>query len=315
MELPDWLSGENPAIQYSGSSKSKSKRKGNFIEKTLQGIVGIIREAVFSEEIAMRRGFLQGLDARVKVLALVYLLIVVNLCTQLPIMWGFYLILLAAALSSRLPVSKVVLRVWLVIPLFTGIMLLPSLFNWVRPGDPLWTIFDFKQPLHWGFLSLPATLTVTRQGLAGAVMLISRVGISVTLAVVLTLSTRWLDFLRALRSFFLPKLFIMTLEMAYRYIFVLMTAMEDMFLARKARDAGQSAVREQRRFVAAAVGGLFGKSLQMSEEVFWAMTARGYSGEIRLLDRSSLDWTDVLSLLLVVLAGLIIFAADKVLGG
>ncbi|WP_407305770.1 cobalt ECF transporter T component CbiQ [Desulfosporosinus sp. SB140] len=312
MELPGWLNETSPALCRCGCS---GRQKGHFIEKTLRDIVRIIHEAVFAEEIAMRQGFLQRLDPRVKVITLMYFLVIVNLCSQLSLLWGFYFVLLAAALFSHLPLRQVVARVWLVIPLFTGIMVLPSLFNWVRPGDPLWVIADFQHPFHFGFLSLPSTLALTKQGLRGGIMLVSRVGISVSLAVVLTLSTRWMDFLRALRSFFVPRIFIVTLEMTYRYIFVLVTAMEEMFLARKARDAGQSAPKEQRRFVGSAVGGLFGKSLQMSEEVYWAMTARGYSGEIRLLQRSRLSWQEVIILLLVVLAGLIIIVANKVLGG
>ncbi|WP_088186954.1 cobalt ECF transporter T component CbiQ [Desulfosporosinus sp. FKA] len=311
MELPNWLSEASPALCRCGCG---GRRKGNFIEKTLRDIIKIIQDAVFSEEIALRPGFLQRLDARIKVISLIYLLIIVNLCAHLSLLWGFYLVLLAIAVSSKLPLRQVVARVWLVIPLFTGIMVLPSIFNWVRPGDPLWVIADFHHSLHLGYLSFPSVLAVTRQGLWGGIMLISRVGISVSLAVVLTLSTRWMDFLRALRTFFIPKIFIMTLEMTYRYIFVLVSAMEEMFLARKARDAGQSAPKEERRFVASAVGGLFGKSLQMSEEVYWAMTARGYSGEIRLLKGSSLCWSDVLVLSLVVLAGLILIAANKVMG-
>ncbi|WP_434510479.1 cobalt ECF transporter T component CbiQ [Desulfitobacterium sp. AusDCA] len=312
MELPSWLSETNSALCRCGRG---GRRKGNFIEKTLQDIVAFLRESVFSEEIAMRQGFLQNLDSRVKVIALVFLLVVVNLSLHLSLLWAFYFILLAVAVFSHLPLRQVVARVWLIIPLFTGIMVLPSLFNWALPGQPLWVIWDFGHSVNLGPLSLPSTLAVTKQGLMGGIMLISRVGISVSLAVVLTLSTRWMDFLRSLRSFFVPKIFIVTLEMTYRYIFILITAMEEMFLARKARDAGQSPSKEQRRFVAVAAGGLLGKSQQMSEEVYWAMTARGYTGEIRILKRSRLGWQDGIILLLVILAGLIMFVADKILSG
>ncbi|KLU63692.1 nickel transport protein NikQ [Desulfosporosinus acididurans] len=312
MELPSWLSETNPALCRCGCG---GRRKGNFIEKTLRDIVGFLHEAVFSEEIAMREGFLQNLDSRVKVIMLIFLLVVVNLISHLSLLWAFYFILLAVAVFSHLPLRQVIARVWLVIPLFTGIMVLPALLNWVRPGEPFWVIWNFKHPLNIGSLSLPATLAVTKQGLWGGIMLVSRVGISVSLAVVLTLSTRWMDFLRALRFFYVPRIFVVTLEMTYRYIFVLITSMEEMFLARKARDAGQSPPKEQRRFVAAAVGGLLGKSQQMSEEIYWAMTARGYTGEIRISQNSRIGWQDAIILLLVTLAGLIMIVADKVLGG
>lgn len=312
MELPIWLNETSPSMCRCGCG---GRRKGNFIEKTLHDIVNFLREAVFSEKIAMRQGFLQHMDPRVKVMSLFYLLVVINLGSNLALLWTFYFVLLGVAFLSHLPVRQVISRVWLVIPLFTGIMVLPSIFNWVRPGESLWMIWDFGHSFSLGPITLPSTLAVTKQGIGGAILLVSRVGISVSLAVVLTLSTRWMEMLRALRSFLVPRIFIVTMEMTYRYIFVLVKAMEEIFIARKARDAGQSSLKEQRRFVATTMGGLFGKSLQMSEEVYNAMTARGYTGEIRILHQSRLGWQDILILMFVILAGLIMFAAEKVLGG
>ncbi|HVJ49689.1 cobalt ECF transporter T component CbiQ [Desulfitobacterium sp.] len=312
MELPIWLNETSPSMCRCGCG---GRRKGNFIEKTLHDIVNFLREAVLSEEIAMRQGFLQHMDPRVKVMSLFYLLVVINLGSNLALLWTFYFVLLGVAFLSHLPVRQVISRVWLVIPLFTGIMVLPSIFNWVRPGESLWMIWNFGHSFSLGPITLPSTLAVTKQGIAGAILLVSRVGISVSLAAVLTLSTRWMEMLRALHSFLVPRIFIVTMEMTYRYIFVLVKAMEEIFIARKARDAGQSSLKEQRRFVATTMGGLFGKSLQMSEEVYNAMTARGYTGEIRILHQSRLGWQDILILMFVILAGLIMFAAEKVLGG
>lgn len=312
MELPSWLTDESPAI----SPWDPGRRcKRNFIEKTLQEIVSFLRKAVYSEESARRPGVVQRLDSRVKVMSLFYLLIIVNLCSNLGLLWGFYGLLLGIAFISKIPLRQVISRVWLVIPVFTGIMVLPSLFSWVRPGDPLWVIMDLGKPLQLGPLVLPAVLAVTYQGLAGAILLVSRVGISVSLAVVLTLSTRWMDILRALRSLFIPRIFIVTLEMTYRYLFVFVQALEEIFIARKARDAGKSSWHEQRGFIAASMGGLFGKSLQMSEEVYSAMTARGYTGEIQVIHQSRMNWRDILILVLVILAGLIMVAAGKILAG
>lgn len=312
MELPSWLCEKNSAMSV---GNSRGRCKNNFIEKTLKDIVSILSDAFFSEKIALRKGFLQSLDPRVKVLSLFILLVAVNFCSNLLLLWTFYFILLALAVSSNLPLRQMLSRVWLVIPLFTGIMVFPSLFNWVRPGDSLWVLVNFEHPLQIGPLVLPEYLAVTKQGLAGAGLLISRVGISVSLALVLTLSTRWMAILRALRSFYVPRIFISTLEMTYRYIFVLVRAIEEIFIARKSRDAGQSATKEQRRFVAAAMGGLFGKSLQMSEEVYSAMLARGYTGEMRVLHQNRMAWQDMFVVMLVLIIGMMMIVANKVLGG
>lgn len=310
MELPNWLNETSPAIGRSGKG---GLRKSSFIEKTLSDIVGFLYSAVFSDSIAMRKGFLQSLDPRVKVLMAFYLLIVVNLCSNLALLWSFYGGMIAVSYLSKLPLRQVLSRVWLVIPVFTGIMIFPSFFSWVREGEPLWVIWNLKEPIHFGLLTLPSVLAVTKQGIAGGFLLISRVGISISLAVILTLSTRWSDILRALRFFFVPRIFVAALEMTYRYIYVLIQAMEEIFIARKARDAGQSSSKEHRQFIAAAMGGLFGKSLQMSEEVYNAMIARGYKGEVRVIDQGRIAWQDIFIMLLVLLAGLIMIAANKVL--
>ena len=172
MDLPLWLQKNSPV------SPSPSKLKqSNFIQKNLKGIIDFVRESVFSEEIALRSGFLQAIDPRVKLVAIFSLLITVNLLRHLPLLWGVYLVILILATLSKVPARFLIQRVWFVVPLFTGIMVIPSLFNWVRPGDPLWIIWSFSAPLHVGPLHFPSELIITYQGFWGALLLISRVGI------------------------------------------------------------------------------------------------------------------------------------------
>lgn len=311
MDLPLWLQEDN----LLPPSSTRKARRSNFIQKTLQDIIRFVRESVFSEEIALSPGLLQALDPRIKLTTTFAILITVNLLRHLPLLWGIYLIILILSTLSKVPLKFMLKRVWLVIPLFTGIMVIPSLFNWVRPGDPLWIIWNFSTPHHIGPLHFSPELAITRQGFWGAILLVSRVGISVTLAVLLTLTTRWNNLMRSLRTFFVPKIFIVTLEMTYRYIFVFITLLEDMFLARKARDANNSSGAEQRRFIGSSIAHLFGKSLQMSEEVYTSMIARGYTGEIHTLQPFKLCWQDLFSLVISLMACLTLYAADKVLGG
>lgn len=312
MDLPLWLL-ENSSGLSETSPKSKPRRKRGFIQKTLSDIVQVLRDSVFSEELAISPGFLQSLDPRIKILALMSLLLALNLISHLGLIWGSYLILLALAAGSGIHLGSLMKKVWLVVPLFSGIMVLPSVFNWVRPGEPLFTLFSLNQPWSIGFLHLPATLAITKQGVNGAVLLVSRVGISVTLTLIMTLTTRWTDLLKALRFFFVPRIFVTTLEMTYRYIFVLITILEEMFLARKARDAGRSPTSEQWRFVASAMASLFARSLQMSEEVYAAMTARGYSGEVYSMHRFRMRLHDWFFALFVILCSFILYVADKIL--
>ena len=313
MNLPTWLQESNVGMCPCGCIGKRSKK--NFLEKTLHDFSRVVRETIFSETIARSQGLLQTLNPRTKLIAFSFLLLTVSLVHNLSLLLLAYSGIALLALLSKVPMTLFLKRVWLVVPLFTGIMLIPALFNWVRPGIPLVILWDFGHPLNLGPVHLPATLAITKQGLQSFVLMILRVGVSVSLALVLTLTTRWTELLKGLRILLVPKLFVATLEMTYRYIFVLLSIVEDMFLARKSRMVGTTDLKENRRFIASSMGTLFGKSLAMSEEVYASMLARGYSGEIRTMNRLKFSIWDWSAILMSILLSLLLFVASKVIGG
>lgn len=311
-QVPSWLLTGQPAMCSCGCA-GKRKKTG-FVEKTIQDVAGVIKEEYFSETLAMQKGFLQGLDPRVKVVTLLGLIGVAGLARHMETLAAMYVGILILAYLSKLQFVFFVKRVWLVVPLFTGMMVLPALFNFVRPGDPVWTLIRFGQDIQLGPWVMPGNLSITRQGLYGAGLLIARVGVSVSLALLLTATTRWQDLLKALRVFLIPKIFVMTLEMTHRYIFLLLQVTGEMFLARKSRTVGPSKIKETRGFVAGAMGTLLGKSYSMSEEVYLAMVARGYQGEARSINHFRMRLADALWLGLSVMLAIALVKGDYYLG-
>jgi cobalt/nickel transport system permease protein len=184
----------------------------------------------------------------------------------------------------------------------------------VRPGTPLLVLAHWSHPLQLGSWTLPQQLTITREGLTSAVLLLLRVGASVSLAVLLTLTTPWNVLLKALGVFRIPSLFITILEMTYRYIFLLLQTSSEMFMARRSRLVGPASSREQRWFVTAAMGTLWGKTHVTSEEVHSAMVARGYTGVPRSLQRFQMRPSDWLWAVFVALVALVFLGGDRVLG-
>jgi len=274
---PGWMLTSSGAVLPSGLAGRG--RRESVIQRTLQGLSRLLQESIFSERVAARLGLLQGTDPRVKTVGLLGLLIVAALVEHLYILVGLYVVTLILAGASRISLAFFIKRVWLFIPIFAGIIVIPSLFNVFRAGDPLWTIWDFGGEVTLGPWSLGASLAITKQGLEGAVLLIMRVAVSVSLAVLLALTTRWSDLLKALRVFFLPRVFILILSMTYRYIFLLLGLASDMFTARASRMVGPSSPADDRRFAATSMGSLLGKSHTMSDEIYAAMVSRGYNGE------------------------------------
>lgn len=281
------------------------RRKGGFVEKTLTGATTLMSQAIFADDIATQPGLLQSIDPRVKVLTMLALLIVAAFVRNAAVLGGLYVGTLALAARSALSVGFFVRRVWLFIPLFTGIVVLPATFSFVTPGHVV-------VPLGSWFGS---NVGLTEQGLVAALLIVARVAVSISLVVLLTLTTPWNRLLGALRSLGIPRMFILVLGMAYRYLFYLLQTVTDMYTARRARSVNRDRdVRSGRAFVASTAGALFGKSYAMSDEVHQAMVARGYRGDVRSSTPPRLRPTDGLWVFGCAVVAVLTLGVDHVLG-
>jgi len=195
-------------------------------------------------------------------------------------------------LQGGLGLRRLAVRAWIFIPLFTTVIALPATTNWVSPGHALLTLW---QDVHvaLGPIHLPSTLAITEPGLLSAAHLVLRVTAVVSFAALLTLTTKWDELLKSLRVLRAPKMFVFMLAMAYRYVHLLARLLRDMLLARKSRMVGPSSAAENRRFLGASAAALFGKSQAMGEQVYSAMLARGYQGEVQTLESWRLRWLDL----------------------
>ncbi|MFI5225279.1 MAG: cobalt ECF transporter T component CbiQ [Candidatus Limnocylindrales bacterium] len=260
-----------------------------WLEHTVAGIAASIERAVFTEEHARRRGWLQGVDPRAKLAMFLAVILAASLTGSIAVLVGLYAVVLAAAAASRVPFDFFVKRVWLGIPLFAGIVVIPAIF--FVPGPRL-----FELAIG------PITIAPSIPGLIGAILFVSRVAVSVSLAVLLVLTTPWADVLKSLQAIKVPQLFILVLAMAYRYIFLFLHLANGMFDARKSRIVARTSGGEQRRWIAGSIGNLVNRSVKMSTDVYGAMAARGFSGSIRSLQSYRMhasDWLAVAGALAV----------------
>jgi cobalt/nickel transport system permease protein len=284
---------------------SGKRRKSSFVERTIAGGAGLLQNAMFSEDVASERGLLQRVEPRVKLVGLFGLLVVAAFARHASVLLAMYAATLALAAASKLSISFFVKRVWLFIPLFTGVVVLPATLSVVTHGRivvPLGTWFG--QPLG-----------LTEQGLTSAGLIVTRVATSISLVVLLTLTTPWSKLLAALRALSAPRMFILVLGMAYRYLFHLLDSVNDMYTARKSRTVTRDTdVTSGRAFVAASAGALLGKAHALSEEVHMAMVARGYRGDARVVGTVRVGVVDA-AFLLACMAGMIgVLGIDRVLG-
>jgi len=281
------------------------RKKGSFVEKTIKGGAGLLRQVMFSEDAAGQRGVLQRVDPRMKIIGMIVLLVTASLLHNIIALVVMYAGTVVVAGLSGLPLGFFIKRVWLFIPIFTLIVVLPATFSIITPGDIAVEL--------WTWHGEPQGLTV--QGLTSAGLVVSRVAVSISLVVLLTLTTPWTKLLAALRSIGVPRVFILVIGMAYRFIFLMLASVTDMYESRKSRTIGaQAHDRGARAFLGASAGALFGKAHHLSEEVHQAMIARGCRGDARTIQGFRLTMADLVFALFVFAAAAVALGGDRVLG-
>ena len=113
-------------------------------------------------------------------------------------------------------------RTWVGIPLFAGIVIVPAIL--------------FGQPPRLFEATIgPVTIGLSLPALSSAVVFVARVGVCVSLAVLLVTTTRWYDLLKSLQALHVPRIFVLILAMTYRYVFLFLHTLNSMLEARKSR--------------------------------------------------------------------------------
>lgn len=253
-------------------------KKSDFVERSIRGALAFFKEAIFADETAGRNGLMQGLDPRVRLVTTALGLLLVLLTRSMTILAALYLLVLLLAMASRVGLGFFLKRTWIFIPLFSLLVAIPAIFSFVSPGETIASAGAFR---------------VTRHGLLAAGTFIARVITSVSLAVLLSLTTRHFDLLKALRFFAVPQVFVMVLGMCYRYLYLFVEIVENTHRAIRSRVGSGIHHRKGQKVVAWNIAHLWMRSYALNEQVYQAMVARGFSGEPATLDHFQVrrrDW-------------------------
>lgn len=245
------------------------------IARTIRGFTGALEQTLVSEQAAHKPGLLQSLDPRVKLIGLLILVFSAALSRKLEVLGALFGLSIVLALASRLSLPSLAKRIWVVAFGFTFMIAAPAPF--LTPGDVLYKL---------------SGLAITMQGARSAALLIARVETAVTLSTLLVLTTPWMHLLKALRTLLVPVEVILLLAMTHRYVVLLIETANQMFESRQSRVVGHLSGAEQRRMMVHTGGVLLSKTLDMGNQVFLAMQARGFRGEVRLLSEFRLRGRD-----------------------
>lgn len=286
MSLPAWMSSPQESKLIAVLNKTARPR---YIRNSILELSQALDQELHSEEMARQKGFLQGMEPRLKLLLVLAMILLVGLTHDVRIMLAVLLLSVIFMRLSRLPVWTLLKRIWFTIPLFTLLLALPAALNLINPGAPLLVIGNVSLELVLGGYRIPEQIFISQPGARAVLFIFLRVGLSISWGVLLVCTTPIHSLVKAMRGLKLPSLLVMIFELSIRYLALLIGMALEMFEARQVRSVGELSLQERQRQVGSAVGALFIRSMQMSEEMYEAMTARGYTGKYI---RESNDWAE-----------------------
>ncbi len=148
-------------------------------------------------------------------------------------------------------------------------------------------------------VNLPCfTWSIFKNGITISVNTFFRVEAALSCLYFLVLTTSITDIFITLRRLKFPRVVVELSMLIYRYIFVFLEVSAKMNTAQKLR-LGNSGFIKRMKSVALVAGNLFIRTLEQGERTFVAMNARGYDGNMRILeDLSQPKITAILGILL-----------------
>lgn len=245
----DWLYKEDEYTPPTNHQK--------FIDKSIIGLVAILskikKEGIINNPIA------QKVSPIFKVLFSMILILLVSLSRSYFFVGLVIIYNLIIILTFETDEKKEILTLSIVIPLFTLIMLIPSMFM----GN-----------------------------IKNSILIIIKVFASISIVNLLSHTTKWNHITKTLKLFYIPDLFIWILEITIKYIFILGNFSLEMLYALKLRSVGENT--RKYTSLSSLIGSLFLKSMDMGEEMFAAMECRCFTGEYKTFQKFKLKSWDII---------------------
>lgn len=234
--------------------------KDSFIDKTVMSILRILSK-IRAQSGYRTEGF--GVSAVLKVICTLILIVLLSLSGSLMFVAVVHVYLLLA-------VS----------------MMQPDRMVKVLKLSLLGALFSFA-------ILLPAAIGGNTYSMA---MITPKVFATVMAVNLLAHSTPWNSITSALKSVFVPDIFILVLDIAIKYIVLLGEFSLHMLYALKLRSVGKNS--RKMASLSGIAGTMFLKSKEMAEEMYSAMECRGFTGEYRITKKFRLAWADLVFLLI-----------------
>lgn len=222
---------------------------------------------------AYRETPIHSLDPRAKTLAtLIFIITVVSFPKyEISALVPFFIFPIFMIILGEVPFSLIAKRTLMVAPFAVMI----GLFN---------PLMDRVPVIYLGGIGIWG-------GWVSFLSIILRFFLSVSAALALISTTSFPNLCRGLTRMKVPSALVTQLLFLYRYLFILVEEGLRIRRARDLRSAGRSG--KSWRLAASIIGILFIRTMDRAERIYQAMVARGFRGEIRMIQKLSFKGRDL----------------------
>jgi cobalt ECF transporter T component CbiQ len=275
------------------------------IEKGMKYVSEMIAKGFIHVGQETVKGLFQNLDARLKVMFLVFFVVIVSLKRDIfpEVMITLFMALMVAL--SRIDFVRFYSKIMGLTFFFGFLVVFPAAFNVITPGEVILPVATLPRAYDFWIYHIPREIGLTRQGIEGVVMLCLRVMNSLTISLLVIHTTPFHKIIKALKVFRVPDTFLLIITLSYKYIFVFAKTVENMYLARKSRLVGMVKNDEARMWIAGRIVFMFRKTMARYEEVYSAMVARGFCEEVKFSEFGALSRVDRYSGSFFLIAGIV----------
>jgi cobalt/nickel transport system permease protein len=291
---------------YNDSAPAHDSKRSSltFLDLTLHKAAKVLQSIHMQGRSASGNNIICKLNPIVKVLAFIYLIVIISLAGHITSQAIVTLAIVIMYVIAKVNLLSVYGKIISVAFLFGFLIFLPATLNVITPGPVIINLMSFDHDRQVWIYHIPANIGFTLEGCRVVVLLFLRVLNSVSLALLIACTTPLAHVLKALKIFFIPDTFLMIISLAYKYIFILATTVEETYLALKSRLTGSIKNKGIQRLVAGRMMFIFRRSTQNYELTYLAMVSRGYSGKVKLAALRRPGMMDFCWLLLVIVFGI-----------
>ena len=249
--MPEWL--------LKKDDYTPLKDKNAFIDKSILSIFYVLTR--FRQQTKLGTDKF-GINALIKLISTLLIIIFVSLTKSFTFVLIANVLILVLINFLSINEMKHVLKVSIMVAIFTFIILLPSIL------------------LGYGNNTLMITLKVL---------------VSVASVNILACTTQWNELIISLKVFRVPDMFIFVLDITIKYIIILGEFSLNMVYALKLRSIGKN--NKKSTALSGIVGTMFIKSKEMAEEMYGAMESRGFTGTYKVYKKFKLKLVDYICIM------------------